>query len=393
LVKIMYSRLSNDISPFTVMQLVQRASEFEAQGQRVVHFEVGEPDFQTAAPIVAAAHSALDAGRTKYTAAQGISELRQCIADFYKSQDIAIPVGRILVTSGASGGLVLLASLLLDAGDELLITDPGYPCNEVFAKLVGGLPKKVPVSAENRFQPTLADIQSAWGEKTKGVLLASPANPTGTMLDADELIAIQGFVAAQGGFFILDEIYQNLTRDHVTYTSGLSLCPDIFVLNSFSKYFGMTGWRLGWVVVPDAAVEALTKLAQDLFISPSTPAQYAAVAAFADDAMSIHSQRKETFETRAKILYEGLVALGFSIPVIPDGAFYLYVDISHTNMDSADFCWRLIEEYQVAVTPGYDFGDSDAGRYVRFAYTTSEEAILLGLERIDQALQDWGLKV
>jgi aspartate/methionine/tyrosine aminotransferase len=298
-----------------------------------------------------------------------------------------------LVTSGASGGLVLLASLLLDAGDELLITDPGYPCNEVFAKLVGGLPKKVPVSAENRFQPTLADIQSAWGEKTKGVLLASPANPTGTMLDADELIAIQGFVAAQGGFFILDEIYQNLTRDHVTYTSGLSLCPDIFVLNSFSKYFGMTGWRLGWVVVPDAAVEALTKLAQNLFISPSTPAQYAAVAAFADDAMSIHSQRKETFETRAKILYEGLVALGFSIPVIPDGAFYLYVDISHTNMDSADFCWRLIEEYQVAVTPGYDFGDSDAGRYVRFAYTTSEEAILLGLERIDQALQDWGLKV
>ena len=389
----MYSRLSNDISPFTVMQLVQRASEFEAQGQRVVHFEVGEPDFQTAAPIVAAAHSALDAGRTKYTAAQGISELRQCIADFYKSQDIAIPVGRILVTSGASGGLVLLASLLLDAGDELLITDPGYPCNEVFAKLVGGLPKKVPVSAENRFQPTLADIQSAWGEKTKGVLLASPANPTGTMLDADELIAIQGFVAAQGGFFILDEINQNLTRDHVTYTSGLSLCPDIFVLNSFSKYFGMTGWRLGWVVVPDAAVEALTKLAQNLFISPSTPAQYAAVAAFADDAMSIHSQRKETFETRAKILYEGLVALGFSIPVIPDGAFYLYVDISHTNMDSADFCWRLIEEYQVAVTPGYDFGDSDAGRYVRFAYTTSEEAILLGLERIDQALQDWGLKV
>ena len=389
----MYSRLSNDIRPFTVMQLVQRASEFEAQGQRVVHFEVGEPDFQTAAPIVAAAHSALDAGRTKYTAAQGISELRQCIADFYKSQDIAIPVGRILVTSGASGGLVLLASLLLDAGDELLITDPGYPCNEVFAKLVGGLPKKVPVSAENRFQPTLADIQSAWGEKTKGVLLASPANPTGTMLDADELIAIQGFVAAQGGFFILDEIYQNLTRDHVTYTSGLSLCPDIFVLNSFSKYFGMTGWRLGWVVVPDAAVEALTKLAQNLFISPSTPAQYAAVAAFADDAMSIHSQRKETFETRAKILYEGLVALGFSIPVIPDGAFYLYVDISHTNMDSADFCWRLIEEYQVAVTPGYDFGDSDAGRYVRFAYTTSEEAILLGLERIDQALQDWGLKV
>ena len=389
----MYSRLSNDISPFTVMQLVQRAGEFEAEGKSVVHFEVGEPDFQTALPIVAAGHTALDAGQTKYTSAQGIGVLRQSIGDFYADQGITVPTERIIVTSGASAGLVLLSSLLLDAGDELLITDPGYPCNEVFAKLVGGVPVKVPVFAKNRFQPKLADIQSAWGEKTRGVLLASPANPTGTMLAADELIAIQYFVEAQGGFFILDEIYQNLTRNHVSYTTGLSLCPDIFVLNSFSKFFGMTGWRLGWVVVPESAVEPLTKLAQNLFISPSTPAQYAAVAAFTDDAMSIHNQRKKTFEARAKILAHGLVALGFNIPVMPDGAFYLYVDISHTNMDSADFCWRLIEKYQVAVTPGYDFGDSNAGRYVRFAYTTSDESIVLGLERISRALEDWGLKV
>lgn len=388
----MYSRLSDNISPFTVMQLVQRAGEFEAEGQRVVHFEVGEPDFQTAAPIVAGAHQALDAGQTKYTAAHGIGELRQCIADFYASQDIVVPVERILVTSGASGGLVLLASLLLDASDELLITDPGYPCNEVFAKLVGGVPIKLPVSAENRFQPTLADIQNAWGDKTKGVLLASPANPTGTMLDAGELIAIQSFVTAKGGFFILDEIYQNLTRDHVSYTSGLSLCSDIYVLNSFSKFFGMTGWRLGWLVVPETAVAALTKLAQNLFISPSTPAQYAAISAFNTDAMSIHKQRRGVFEDRAKILAEGLLELGFRIPVMPDGAFYLYVDISHTKMDSADFCWRLIEEYKVAATPGYDFGDSNAGQYVRFAYTTSEESILLGLERIGTALKDWGLQ-
>ena len=389
----MYSRLSNDISPFTVMQLVQRAGEFEAEGKSVVHFEVGEPDFQTALPIAAAGHTALDAGQTKYTSARGIGVLRQCIADFYADQGITVSAERIIVTSGASGGLVLLSSLLLDAGDELLITDPGYPCNEVFAKLVGGVPIKVPVFAKNRFQPTLADIQSAWGEKTRGVLLASPANPTGTMLAEDELIAIQHFVEGQGGFFILDEIYQNLTRDHVSYTTGLSLCPDIFVLNSFSKFFGMTGWRLGWVVVPELAVGPMTKLAQNLFISPSTVAQYAAVAAFTDAAMSIHNQRKKTFEARAKILAHGLVALGFNIPVMPDGAFYLYVDISHTNMDSADFCWRLIEEYQVAVTPGYDFGDSNAGRYVRFAYTTSDESIKLGLERLSCALEDWGLKV
>jgi aspartate/methionine/tyrosine aminotransferase len=373
------------------MQLVQRAGEFENQGYRVVHFEVGEPDFQTAHPIVARAQRAIQEGQTKYTAAQGISELRQCIASFYQAQGIAVSQDRILVTSGASGGLVLLSSLLLNHGDEILITDPGYPCNEVFAKLVGGITKKIVVYAKNKFQPTLDDVKKAWGDNTKGILLASPANPTGTMLETSELLAIQAFVAARGGFFILDEIYQNLTEDHVSYTSGLSLSQDLFILNSFSKFFGMTGWRLGWVVAPETAIEPLTKLAQNLFISPNAPAQYAAIAAFGPEAMRVHEQRKEIFQSRARILSEGLIALGFSIPVLPDGAFYLYVDISHTNMDSADFCWRLIEEYKVSATPGYDFGAANAGGYVRFAYTTGEDSILLGLQRIEQALKDWGL--
>lgn len=382
----MYSTLSKEISPFTVLQLVHRASEFEKQGHRVVHFEIGEPDFTTAEPIVKKAQSSINQGLTKYTSAQGISELRNSISNFYKDQGIEVSRDRIIVTSGASGGLILLSSLLLNPGDEMLITDPSYPCNEVFTKLVGGVPKKIIVTAENIFQPTLQDIKDAWTEKTKGILLASPANPTGTLLDSSKIDEIQKFVETKGGFFILDEIYQTPTN---TYTSGLNFNQDIFVLNSFSKYFGMTGWRLGWIVAPDTAVDPLIKLAQNLFISPSSPAQYAALAAFEEDAMVIHKERQEVFQTRAKLLAQGLMDLGFVIPVLPEAAFYLYVDISHTKMDSNDFCWKLMEEYKVAATPGYDFAEFNAGNYVRFAFTTDEESIVLGLQRIKEALIDW----
>jgi aspartate/methionine/tyrosine aminotransferase len=384
----MYSTISERISPFTVLQLVHRASEFEKQGHRVVHFEIGEPDFSTAEPIVKKAQSSINQGLTKYTSAQGISELRNLISNFYKDQGIEVSSDRIIVTSGASGGLILLSSLLLNPGDEMLITDPSYPCNEVFTRLVGGLPKKIVVSAENKFQPTIQDIKDAWTENTKGILLASPANPTGTLLDPHKINEIQNFVEEKNGFFILDEIYQTLSN---TYTSGLSFNQNIFVLNSFSKYFGMTGWRLGWLVAPETAIDPLIKLAQNLFISPSSPAQYGALAAFEEDAMAIHKERQEVFQTRAKLLAEGLMDLGFVIPVLPEAAFYLYVDISHTKMDSNDFCWKLMEDYKVAVTPGYDFAEVNAEKYVRFAFTTGEDSIILGLERIKQALNDWNI--
>ncbi|MCR9261938.1 MAG: aminotransferase class I/II-fold pyridoxal phosphate-dependent enzyme [Pseudomonadaceae bacterium] len=385
----LFAERVNLIQPFRVMEVVRRAAEFEAQGTRVVHFEVGEPDFVTAQPIIEAGRQALLDGRTKYTEATGIVALREAISGHYAQLGIAIAPHRIIVTSGASGGLTLLAGLLLNPGDELLITDPGYPCNEVFAQLAGAVPKAIAVEAEKLFQPTLEAVESHWSAATRGVLFASPANPTGTMLPAQTLQQIAAFVAAENGFFILDEIYQGLTPE-AAYRSGLALADDLFVLNSFSKFFGMTGWRLGWLVVPEAAVEGVTKLAQNLFIAPSTPAQYAALAAFSPAAMKVHRDRAEQFKRRATMLAHGLQQLGFKIPVQPQGAFYLYVDVSSTGLPAIEFCHRLLEEFQVAVTPGEDFGVNADQAFVRFAFTTDEASIALGLQKLQSALQRWG---
>ncbi len=385
----MFASRTAQIAPFRVMEVLKTAAELESLGHRVVHFEVGEPDFSTAPPIVAAGQAALERGHTKYTEATGIKPLREAIAAHYAAHGVSVEAQRICVTAGASGGLMLLSALLLDPTDELLITDPGYPCNEVFARTVGAEPVRVPTSPNNHFQPSWADLHSAWSERTKGVLLASPANPTGSMLEPTALREIADEVRAREGVVILDEIYQGLVTTP-TYPTGLTEVPDLYVLNSFSKYFGMTGWRLGWVVVPDAAVEGITKLAQNLFISPSAPAQYAALAAFSPEAMAVHEERAAIFRQRKDHLMQGLQALGFRIPVAPDGAFYLYVDVSHTGLDSLDFCDRLLRTHHVAVTPGADFGDQHAERYVRFAYTTDEASIELGLERIAHALQERG---
>ncbi|NOX51731.1 MAG: aminotransferase class I/II-fold pyridoxal phosphate-dependent enzyme [Gammaproteobacteria bacterium] len=384
----MFASRIDKIKPFRVMQVLQRACDIENEGHRVVHFEVGEPDFDTAAPIVRAGQQALLDGRTKYTPANGIAELRSRISQYYEQSGVHVDPQRIFITSGASGGLTLLSALLLDPGDEMLITDPGYPCNEVFIRLTGGVPRALTTGVNQDFQPTAADVEAAWQPATKGVLLASPANPTGTMLQAQQIVDIADYVRSKKGFFVLDEIYQGLTQ-HAGYRSGLELVDDLFILNSFSKYFGMTGWRLGWLVVPQAAQEAVTKLAQNLFISPSSLAQYAAIDAFGDEAMQIHAKRAEEFLQRARLLEEGLRKLGFVVPVPPQGAFYLYVDISHTGMHSRDFCFRLLDEFHVASTPGEDFGSHQSERYVRFAFTTDIESIKLGLERIGDALAVW----
>ena len=291
------------------MQLLHRAQEFEAQGVRVVHFEVGEPDFATAPPIVEAGVEALRSGQTKYTAAQGIQPLREKISAYYRDQGLNVPISRIQITSGASGGLVLLAGLLLDPGDRMLITDPGYPCNKVFARLVGADTKAIALPAQRGFQLALADVESAWETQDRGILLASPANPTGTMLAASTLSEISKWVARRDGFVILDEIYQGLVHDEAPYTSGLAVSDDLFVLNSFSKFFGMTGWRLGWVVIPENATEGFTKLAQNLVISPSSIAQNAALEAFSEESMIVHRQRADEFSLRAKQLAAGDLGL------------------------------------------------------------------------------------
>jgi aspartate/methionine/tyrosine aminotransferase len=386
----MYAERLGKITPFRVMELMERAKELESAGHRVVHFEVGEPDFATAEPIVAAGIQALEAGRTKYTQALGIPELRQLIADHYR-RDLGVDLGpeRIVVTTGASGALLLLSGLLLNPGDRLLLTDPGYPCNEVFLGLVNAEAVRVPVSPDQGFALTPQDLSAAWTPSTRGLLLASPANPTGAVLARDALAGLIAVAREHGGFVILDEIYQGLVYDDVSYRTGLEIDSDIFVLNSFSKYFGMTGWRLGWMVIPESALDGVSRLAQNLFISPSSVAQYAALSAFSPEAMAIHEARRDVFHQRRDFLCDGLGKLGFRVPVLPGGAFYLYVDVSHSGLNSYDFCWRLMDDYQVATTPGIDFGEYMADRYVRFAYTTDEASIALGLRRIETALREW----
>lgn len=393
----MTARRLDHISPFRVVELLERAKALEEDGLKIVHLEVGEPDFPTAPSIVAAGHRALDEGATKYTQALGIPALRRRIAAHYReTAGVDVAAERVVVTAGASAGLLLLSALLLDPGDELLLTDPGYPCNDVFVRLVNGVPAHVGLPPERGFRVAASDVEAAWGPKTKGLLVASPANPTGAVLDAPVLAALAETVRARDGFLILDEIYQGLTYEDVTgsgpgYRTGLEVDGRMYVLNSFSKYFGMTGWRLGWMVVPEGAVEAVARLAQNLFISPPSLSQHAALAAFEPAAMAVHESRRQAFGRRLVRLCDGLEALGFSIPVRPGGAFYVYADVSHTGLDALDFCRRLLEEHHVAATPGLDFGERDAARYVRFAFTTSEDDIVLGLERIGGALESWGV--
>jgi aspartate/methionine/tyrosine aminotransferase len=271
------------------------------------------------------------------------------------------------------------------------MADPGYPCNEVFALLTGATPVRIPAGAEVGFQLAPAQVRDAWGERTRALLLASPANPTGVVLERGLLGELAQTVREAGGHTLLDEIYQGLVYDAGPgYRTGLEISDDLFVLNSFSKYFGMTGWRLGWMVVPDLAVDGLRRLAQNLFISPSSIAQHAALAAFDDEALAVHEERRGVFARRRDRLAAGLANLGLDVPVRPAGAFYLYADVSPTGLDSYEFCWRLIDEFKVAVTPGIDFGDHLADRFVRFAYTTGEADIDVGLERLGAALDAWG---
>ena len=382
------------VHPFRVMELSKRAFEYERQGHQVVHFQVGEPDFSTCEPIIAAGQSALSAGQTKYTNADGLLSLREAIAGYYRDhlgQNIAPE--DIMVTSGASGALTLLLAALFNPGDELLMADPGYPCNSAFAHLVNAVPRLIPATAANEYQLTGAQVQDAWRDSSRGVLLASPANPTGGMLSASTLGDICTAVRQHRGVVMLDEIYSGLVFEERSdsYNCGWEIDRNIFLVNSFSKYFGMTGWRLGWIVTPEWAREPLERFAQNLFISPSTPAQYAAIAAFSPEAMAIHEERRDIFCARRDLLAGGLSQLGFGLPFVPGGGFFLYVDVSHTGMDAETFCWRLVDEYKVAVTPGTDFGAVGAAQHVRFAFTTSTERIELGLERIRQALSDWGI--
>lgn len=376
-----------DIQPFHVMALLARARELEAVGRSIVHLEIGEPDFPTAAPIIAAGQAALTQGQTQYTAAAGLPPLRTAIAGHYQSAyGIQVDPARIIVTPGASGALQLVLTALLDPGRQVLMTDPGYPCNRNFVRLVDSQAVLVPTDAAQGYQLTPELARTHWTEETAAVLVASPANPSGTLLSSTQLTELHVLTQQQGGALIVDEIYHGLTYGCAA-GSALAISDDIFVINSFSKYFGMTGWRLGWLVAPATHIEALERLAQNLFLAASTVAQHAALAAFTPETQAIFEQRRKIFAERRDYLLPALRELGFDIPVVPDGAFYLYAGCERFTQDSFSWCHALLEGAGVAITPGIDFGQYRANTHVRFAYTTSLEQLREGVARLSAYLR------
>ena len=371
------------IEPFRVMEMVKAAGEMKRSGIDVISMSVGEPDF-TAPDIVAhAAMQAIKGGVTQYTDSLGLRELREAISGHYAAvHGLDIDPRRIVVTAGASAGLLLACAALVADGDEVLMPDPCYPCNRHFVSAFGGKPVLVPAGSAERYQLDAAHVAGHWSARTRGVLVASPSNPTGTSMTPEQLRAMLAAVRARGGFAIIDEIYQALSYDHKP-VSALALDPDVITVNSFSKYFSMTGWRLGWLVVPESLVPTFEKLAQNLFICAPTVAQQAALSCFTPEALAIYEERRREFQRRRDYLVPALRQLGFQVPVMPDGAFYVYADISalphaHAN-DSTAFAWSVLRDAHVAIVPGDDFGFAAPARHVRFSYATR-------LERIEEAV-------
>jgi len=368
------------IEPFYVMEVVKEAAELAATGRSIIHLSIGEPDFTAPEPVRRAACAAIERGETQYTGALGLEPLRERIAEWYALRfGCRIDRRRIVVTAGASGALLLACAALLERDAEVLMPDPSYPCNRHFATAFGGRARLVPCGPAQRFQLTAADVDANWTEATGGILVASPSNPTGTSVAPEVLAQLVAAVGRKNGFVISDEIYQGLSYDGPP-ASALQLSDEVLVINSFSKYFSMTGWRLGWIVAPAALVPVLEKLAQNLYICPSTIAQHAALACFDDAALAVYEDRRAEFRRRRDFLVPALRSLGFGVPVVPDGAFYIYADVSRFAGDSFEFVRSVLRSTGVCLVPGKDFGVASPERYVRVSYATS-------LERLEEAVE------
>ncbi len=381
------NRMSH-ISPFEVMEIQARARQLEREGHDVIHMEIGEPDFATPQPIIDAAKWAFDASPMNYTSARGMASLRELIAAFYADQyGVVIDPERIVVTAGSSAALLLAFGVLLNSGDEVLMADPGYPCNRHFVRAMEGVPLTIPVGADSDYQITAAHVGAHWSARSVATLVASPSNPTGTTVASQALQQILNETAKRGGTLIVDEIYQGLTYD-VPASTALALdgAENIFVINSFSKYFQMTGWRLGWMVVPAVYQRLVETLAQNLFISPSAPAQYAAHAAFLPETLVILEARRTELHRRRDFLLPALQQLGFKIPVVPQGAFYIYADSSPLAADSFTLARRILQEAHVAMTPGRDFGKFEPEKHIRIAYTQPIERLQEAINRLTRLL-------
>ena len=387
--KTAFTKRSESIESFQVMELLARANELQAEGKDVIHLEIGEPDFTTAEPVLKAAKAAIDAGHTHYTSALGLPELRQAIANTYKiNYNLDIDYNRVLVTSGGSGALLLASGLLVESGKHLLMADPGYPCNRNFLRLIGADAKMIPTDHSSNYQLTPELLHQHWDNDTAGILVASPSNPTGTILSKEELVQLTTACQQHQGYFISDEIYHGLTYEKKA-PSALEVDNNAYILNSFSKFYGMTGWRLGWLIAPLEAVSDLEKFAQNIYISPASISQHAALACFTPEAQAIFEERRQAFAERRDFLLPALTNLGFKIKTKPEGAFYLYADVSNFTDDAYRFCYHFLETQHVAFTPGLDFGSHLANQHVRFAYTKSLAILEQAIERIALGLQSW----
>jgi len=376
------SRRSQALSPFHVMDILAQAKALSAQGKNIYHLEIGEPDFATAEPIVEAGIDALKQQKTHYTPALGLPELRQAVAEYYERKfSLSIDPQRIIITPGASGALQLAMICLLDAGDNVLLADPGYPCNRNIAQALAAEAIAVPVSAENYYQLDARSVAQHWNSRTRAAMVATPSNPTGTVLPKAQLAALSKLVERKQGRLIVDEIYQGLVYENEGYTA-LEISDECFVINSFSKYFGMTGWRIGWMVVPEFYVDAIDRIAQNIFLAPPTVSQYAALTALKSETQVLLDARRDEFKKRRDFLLPALQQLGFEIAVKPQGAFYIYANCENFTDDSFNWVKKLLDEQGVALTPGIDFGSHQANIHCRFAYTQSLEILEQAVDKI-----------
>jgi aspartate/methionine/tyrosine aminotransferase len=386
------SQRAQRIEPFYVMEVAKAASalarEVAHTDRPVVFLNIGEPDFTAPPRVQQAAARCIDQGATQYTQALGTDALRQAISGWYAQRfGVQVPARRIVVTAGASAALHLACLALIERGDEVLMPDPSYPCNRHFVSAAEGTAVLVPTTAAERFQLSAAKVQAAWSDKTRGVLLASPSNPTGTSIDPAELRRIHEVVRSHGGVTMIDEIYLGLSHDEAYGQTALAISDDIISINSFSKYFNMTGWRLGWLVVPEALVDVVERLAQNLFICASTVSQQAALACFETDSLALYEQRRAEFKARRDYFIPALNDLGLTVPVMPDGAFYAWADCSAACAslglkDSWDFAHAALHQAHVAITPGRDFGSFETAQFVRFSTANSMDELHTAIARL-----------
>lgn len=384
------SQRAQSIAPFFAMEVGKRAAELEAQGHRVIKLNIGEPDEGAPPAVLQALHDTLDSAPLGYTGALGLPALREAISGFYRDRHgVSIDPGRIVVTAGASAALLLAAAALVDAGDDVLVGDPSYPCNRQFMAGFGANVRLVPTTAATRYQLDIDLVRSHWRDETRGVIVATPSNPTGTSIPPAELDAICAWARAHGAWRIVDEIYLDLADSDAQGRpprSVLAVDDGAIVVNSFSKYFGMTGWRLGWCVVPAELAPAMERLAQNYYICPSTLAQHAALACFSAESLALCEGRRAGFSQRRQQVLAGLARIGLPVPVAPDGAFYVYIDVSGTGLEASRFCELALEQAHVALTPGRDFGHCSADTHVRLSYAAAPEELAEGIARLGHFL-------